>query len=209
MLQRELLKIYIKSKLIGNKNRMYSNANKEENLEFLMNLVDNESKIILDETILKSNWLAKPDTLGDVVILQILSMITKKIKGFNLDEKEIQNANNKDLIQQKIETFLKQIQSTDLINRMIELLESPSNTKKDVAILILCILSGCKPFINLMLNKEFLQSLISHVNSFKKSKISKLQRAYHSNTPIIKKIICKPTFSTESFLGNEWIKFNL
>lgn len=149
---------------------MYSNANREENIEVLLTLIDNQSEIKIDETLLRSNWLTKPETLGDVAIIQILNIVQKKIKGFILDEKGLFFSKTKDHLQQKINNFIEQIEKTDLINKMLQLLlESYSYTKKDVSMLILCTLSGCRPLLNLMLNKDFIKLLIQHVNSFKKA----------------------------------------
>ena len=148
---------------------MYSNANREENLEILLSLTDNQSIITIDETLLRSNWLTKPETLGDVAIIQILNIIQKKIKGFLLDEKDMYIAKNQDQLKQKIDSILIQINKTNMINKMISLLDSNSFTKKDVSILILCTLSACRPILNLIMNKEFIKSLILHVNKFKKA----------------------------------------
>ena len=147
--------------------KMYSNANREENLEILLSLTDNQSAITIDETLLRSNWLTKPDTLGDVAIIQILNIIQKKIKGFLLDEREMYISKNKDQLQQKIDNFMAQLVKINLINKMVKLFDSNSFTKKDVAILILCTLSACRSILSLMMNREFIKNLTLHVNRFK------------------------------------------
>ena len=73
---------------------MYSNANRQENLEVLLNLTLNQSALQMEDTCLRAKWLTKPETLGDVAIIQILNIIQKKIKGFILDEREISNSQN-------------------------------------------------------------------------------------------------------------------
>jgi hypothetical protein len=146
---------------------MYSNANREENLEILLSLTDNQSVITIDETLLRSNWLTKPETLGDVAIIQILNIVQKRIKGFLLDEKEMYMSKNKPQLQQKIDNVIAQLNKINLINKMVELLDSNSYTKKDVAILILCTLSAFRCTLNLLINREFIRNIILHVNRFK------------------------------------------
>lgn len=149
---------------------MYSNANRDENVELLMKLLDNQSKVTIDETTLRSNWLAKPETLGDVAIIQILNLMQKKVKIYNLSERD--NINDKTGIKNPhAESMLITVENTNLIEKLLELLDSPSNTKKDVSVLILCTLSACRVLLRLMMNKDFLQRLINHVNSFKKLSI--------------------------------------
>jgi hypothetical protein len=113
--------------------------------------------------------LAKPETLGDIAIIQILNIVQKKIKGLILDEKEQQNETNKEKNLRKIEHLIQSLNENNLIQRMIDLLESSSFTKKDVSILILCTLSAHRNILSLLLNKEVLGSLIRHINSFKKT----------------------------------------
>ena len=76
---------------------MYSNANKQENLSVLIILEDNQSVISIDETLLRSNWLTKLETLGDIAIIQILNIVQKKIKGFILDEQDRYHSKSRDL----------------------------------------------------------------------------------------------------------------
>lgn len=148
---------------------MYSNANKQENLEILLTLVDNNSEIQIDETLLRSNWVTKPETLGDIAIIQILNLMQKKIKGLILDEKDTYRYKNKDMLKKSVDHFLLQLKEANLLEKTILLLDSNSNTKKDASILILCTLSNYNAVLRIMLNKEFINSLIAHVNSFKKA----------------------------------------
>ena len=143
---------------------MYSNANREENLEILLNLIDNESKITFDDSLMRSNWFSKPKTLGDMVIIQIQAIIQKKIRGIMFDE----NINRDSTLSRRGKEFLNKIKETNFINRMLELLNSESKTKKDISILILCSLSECRHLIVLLLEKEFMKKIINHINSFKK-----------------------------------------
>jgi len=143
---------------------MYSNANREENLEILLNLIDNESKITFDDSLMKSSWFSKPKTLGDMVIIQIQAIIQKKIRGIMFDE----NINSDSPLSRRGKEFLNKIKETNFINRMLELLNSESKTKKDISILILCSLSECRILIVLLLEKQIIKKIINHMNSFKK-----------------------------------------
>jgi predicted GNAT family N-acyltransferase len=150
---------------------MYSNANKEENFEILLSLVDNESKIKIEDSF---NWLAHPETLGDLALTQIYFLVQKRIKIFVYEDKCQSSNEARNVLQQKIDNTLMIFQQTNLINKLIKLLESNSDTKKDVSILILGSLSNHRAFLNLMLNKEMIQSLINHVSSFNKISKTKL-----------------------------------
>ena len=59
---------------------MYSNANKNYDLYTLICLVENESRVDLDEDFYNNSWFAKPTTLGDIAYLQIFSMIFTTLK---------------------------------------------------------------------------------------------------------------------------------
>lgn len=170
---------------------MYSNANREENLEILLSLTDNKSVITINETLIRQNWLTKPETLGEVAMIQILNIIQKKVKGLLFDEKDYFITNTKDKYLLRIESIKIQFEKTDLINRMLTMLESQSSTKKDVAILILVTLSNVREFLNMMMKKEIIKCLIMHINQLKiqskfllKSiRIQKLKRAYDCYSP--------------------------
>jgi len=159
--------------------KMYSNANRQENLEVLLNLTFNQSHLQMEDTFLRAKWLTKPETLGDVAIIQILNIIQKKVKGLILDQRELENNANtdkekinptqKEMFKNKIENMIDLMNKLDFINKMVEMLDSESNTKKDCSILILCTMSGCKSLLGLMMNREFLKSLILHINRFKKA----------------------------------------
>lgn len=76
---------------------MYSCANKEENLENLLLLLENNSKVqIQNQSIIESKLDStssfkdlQPKTLGDVVLIQIKSLIDKKIKIISLENNNI------------------------------------------------------------------------------------------------------------------------
>lgn len=151
---------------------MYSNANRQEDLKTLLSLSDNKSQVTLVDTTIRENWVTRPETLGDVVLIQILCVLNKKIKSFILDANPIIGTPNHEVLDKKIENFSLQLKEIDFIDRMVQLLDSSSNTQKDVSILILIILTACRSILNLMMTKEFLKALINHINTFKK--ISKM-----------------------------------
>jgi hypothetical protein len=189
---------------------MYSNANREENLEILLSLTDNKSIITINETLIRQNWLTKPETLGDVAIIQILNIIQKKVKGLLFDEKDYFIMNTKDKYMLRIESIKVQFDQTDLINRMLTLLESQSSTKKDVAILILVTLSNVREFLNMMMKKEIIKSLILHLHQMNNQsikrfnfRIQKLQRTYDCYPSIIEKCLCE-RYSYEKSLSGIW-----
>lgn len=144
-----------------------------------MGLIPNQSKVVLEDTLICQNWLTKPETLGDVAIIQILHIIEKKIKSYLLDDFELTNGtpdtntssiNHNALRERKdkrSENILLIVKENQMISSMLQLLDASSSCKKDVSILILCALTSCKPVLSLMLNKSTLESLISHINSFK------------------------------------------
>ncbi len=143
---------------------MYSNANREENLDLLLVLIDNESKVTFDENLLKSNWFSKPKTLGDLVIIQIQTIIQKKIRGINFDE----NINRDTKLSRRGKEFVKKVEESKLIDKMSEYLNSESHTIKDISILILCSLSECQHFIPFLANNGMIKKIINHINGFKK-----------------------------------------
>lgn len=53
----------------------------------------------------------------------------------------------------------------NFIQEISNLLNSNSSTKKDTSILIFVALSNCKEFLNLLSNKNFIQSMINHINN--------------------------------------------
>lgn len=182
---------------------MYSNANREENVPILMKLITNESKVTIDETVLRSNWLTKPESLGDIAIIQLLNIIQKKIKGYLLDEKEISSTSSqkdKEALNKKVEQMIGVINENEMIEKMLELLDSSSNTKKDVAILILCTLSACRSVLNLMLNTSFIQSLINHVNSFKRIKYRNFREHIIATLQLLRRIYVKEIVLRKSYL---------
>ena len=65
---------------------MYSEANRTENLSVLMQLVNNESSIEIESTLLFKNWVTNPKTLGDIAIIQIYVIIQRRIRNIIFDE---------------------------------------------------------------------------------------------------------------------------
>ena len=144
---------------------MYSNANKNYDIVTLLCLVENESRIDLDEDFYNNSWFAKPTTLGDIAYLQIFSMIQKKVKEISLDERL--HANDP-VFQKKYDRFMNDINKNKLIEKVCFFLKSGSNTKKDVSILILSEMSLCLRVIKIFCCEEYIQLFIDHANSFRK-----------------------------------------
>ena len=144
---------------------MYSNANREENLEQLLILIDNDSKISFDESILKSNWFSKPNTLGDLVIIQIQTIIQKRIRGITCEENITTYSNPS----RRGSEFVHKIIDIKLIEKMTVHLNSLSDTKKDISILVLCSLSECRHFIYYIANIEMIVKIIHHVHTVRKT----------------------------------------
>jgi len=147
---------------------MYSNANRQENIEHLLLIINNESKISFDESLLKSNWFSKPDTLGELAVIQIHAIIQKRIRGMSCEENLTSYLNPS----RGGKEFIQKILDINFIDKMCELLNSLSDTKKDISILVLCSLSECKHFINYLANNEMIVKIINHINMV--TKISKI-----------------------------------
>ena len=115
---------------------MYSCANKEENLENLLILINNQSKIKFNQNeylyemeennILNKGKKLKPMTLGDLVLIQIKNLIDKKIKVFNFENSNISFSFTKD------GSYLEKNVELDISGNFIKERE---NDEKDVPIL--------------------------------------------------------------------------
>lgn len=145
--------------------RMYSNANKQDDLATLIALSDNESRIYLDEKLYSGTWLSKPKTLGDVAFIQIFKIIQKKIKEISLGEKVHKNS---PLFLLQCEAFVAEILANQIIEKVCRALNCNSNTKRDVAILILLELANSQRVISLISTHEYLKLFIEHAHSLKK-----------------------------------------
>jgi len=145
---------------------MYSNANKNDDLNTLILLYENESRINLDGDLYNNTWLSKPTTLGDVAFIQIFKIIQKKIKEVSFGEKIHYNDES---FQSKYDKFVNDITKNKIIEKVCLALKSGTNTKKDVAVLILLEFVHSQRIIKILSNEEFLQALIDHANSFKKN----------------------------------------
>lgn len=143
---------------------MYSNANREEDLDKLLELLENNSKISIKDDVIKGIWFSMPNTLGDLIIIQIHAIVQKKIRGILFDE----SLNKDRALSRRGKSFLKEIKSTNLIEHMCDLLDSNSFTKKDISILVINSLSECRHIVGFLMNKETIGKIIRHVNSFKK-----------------------------------------
>jgi hypothetical protein len=120
-------------------------------------LVDNESRIIVENTNIENNWTAYPETLGDVSIISILGLIVKRIKMHEFNNKIKKNDD-------KITQMIKEI---NLIDKLVSLLKSESNTKKDVSLLILYYMTLINPIFKIMLCRDFIEAIVDHINEFK------------------------------------------
>ena len=72
------------------------------------------------------------------------------------------------------------IKDTNLIKKLINFLFTNSNTKKDVAILLLLHMTCCESILKMMLCDEIISKLIEYINSFKKTSIYFLILAYNN-----------------------------
>jgi len=144
---------------------MYSNANRNDDLNTLIILYENESRINLDGDLYKNTWLSKPTTLGDVAFIQIFKIIQKKIKEISFGEKLHYNDESFKL---KYDLFMNEINKNKLIEKVCTALQSGTNTKKDVAILILLELANSQRINKILSSQEFMKIFIEHANTIKR-----------------------------------------
>lgn len=110
---------------------MYSCASKEESLEKLVSLIDNQSCCLVeDSSVLNHNEKLNPTTMGELVIIQMKYVIDKKMKGFNLENSCIsltmdtqKNDTNSDH-HTKEEAFVSYLRYLDFVNLMIDQLRA-------------------------------------------------------------------------------------
>lgn len=214
----------------------YLKASKEENLELLLKIVDNPSKVILDDNILQSsnlvnhspksvktssdsgNWShsQKPETLGELSLIKIFSIIEKRLDYISTQEEKIQlkkeEQNNPlpdtsilDLIKveenkNEFQSFVDEIKDSKFIFKIFKLLESDSYTIKDLAILILSFLSSSNQILSLMQHKEYIQKLILHINCFSNSKYKNSKEHILASLQILRKIYVKNISLRRHFL---------
>lgn len=144
---------------------MYSNANRNDDLDTLIILCENESRINLDGDLYNKTWLSKPMTLGDVAFIQIFKIIQKKIKEISFGEK----LNYNDVaFKTRYEQFKIEITKNKIIEKVCSALQTGSNTKKDVAILILLELVNAQKISKILSSSEFMQIFIDHAYAIKK-----------------------------------------
>lgn len=145
---------------------MYSNANKNYDVWSLMVLVDNESRVDLDEDFYNNSWFARPSTLGDVAYLQIFSIIQKKVKEISYDESI---RSNDTIFQANYDRFMNDLKKNKFIEKVCNYLKSGSNTKKDVSVLILSQISQCQRVIKIFACEEYIDLFIEHAYNIKKT----------------------------------------
>jgi hypothetical protein len=146
---------------------MYSNASRRQDLKTLLSLADNQSEVTLQDVKIGEGWITRPRTLGDVVVVQILSVIHKKLEYFNFNANNLLGNNNK-ILEKEYENFILNINEIDFLNKILQCLDSNSDSKKDLAILILIRLTSFRYTLNMMMTREILKALIDHINKFKK-----------------------------------------
>lgn len=146
---------------------MYSNASRRQDLKTLLSLSDNESLVTLEDVQLGEAWVTRPKTFGDVVVVQILSVLHKKLSHLIYNANYLLAGNTK-YLEKELENFILQLKDINFIERILMMLDSDSDTKKDIAILILIRLTSFRYTLNLMLTRDLLKNLIIHINKFKK-----------------------------------------
>ncbi len=139
---------------------MYSNANRSEDLNTLIILCENESSVNADGEIYNNTWLSKPTTLGDYAFIHIFKIIQKKIKEISFGEKHHKDA----AFNMKYDKFMNEISQNKLIEKVCSALQTGSNTKKDVAILILLELVNSQRINKILSTAEYVQIFIDHAN---------------------------------------------
>lgn len=168
---------------------MYSEANRTENLSVLMKLVNNESSIEIESTLLSKNWVTNPRTLGDIAIIQIYVIIQRRIRNILFDQ-----CTNKVPSQAMIaikENTIKSLLELNFIQEILNLLSSSSSTKKDTAILIFVALSNCKDFLKLISYKNFIEQMIQHLNSMKETQYVNYKEHIIATLSILRSIYIK------------------
>jgi hypothetical protein len=213
----------------------YLKASKEENLELLLKLVDNPSRVILEDNNLHTsnlinhspksvktstteggNWIQKPETLGELSLMKIFSIIETRLEYINTQEEKIQlkieekNNQNPDTSildpikieenKNEFQSFMDEIKDIKFIVKIFKLLESDSNTIKDLAILILSELSSSNQILSLMLHKDYLQKLILHISCFRNLKCKNSKEHIVASLQIIRRIYVKNLNLRRNFL---------
>ncbi len=144
---------------------MYSNANRNDDINTLIILCENESRINLDNNLYNNTWLSEPTTLGDVAFIQIFKIFQKKIKEISFEEKLHRNDEN---FNSKYDKFVNEINRNKIIEKVTSALQLGSNTKKDVGVLILLELVNSQRICKILSNPVYIQAYIDHANGFKK-----------------------------------------
>jgi len=124
------------------------NAKDVESIEFLIKLINNRRKIIIEGPFIISNWLVKPETLGELALLHILAL---------LQNENLQVDNN----------FYKILKENHFISEILHMVNSNDNFKKDSGILILTELTTHDSMIPLMIHKEVFQKLFLYINNLR------------------------------------------
>lgn len=159
-------------------------------------LITNKSKINIEDQTIKQNWINKPETLGDVSMIQILQILEKKITILNYEEKALINLagksnkdnsnylNNENInigtkLEIKREELEKLFIENNFLEEIIHYLNDNSNNKikiackKDVSLLILYNMCKCEASLYILTRHcEIISILILHINSFKQMRIN-------------------------------------
>ena len=104
-----------------------------------------------------TTWISQPKTLGDISLLQIMNIVKKRLVNNEMfamqEEEEINNSKlNINEVETKIngftaldlqekENLINYIKTNNFIQKIMDFIESSSDTKKDASIVILCLIS--------------------------------------------------------------------
>jgi hypothetical protein len=113
---------------------------------------------------LRKNWFTKPETFGDIALINLLGVIVRKLNIIELEERTKSMPG--------IATgFYKLVKETHLIKRLLAFLESNSNTKKDVSLLILLHLTCSRLLLEFLIEEGVLKAILQYLESLKELSI--------------------------------------
>jgi hypothetical protein len=163
--------------------------NNEDSLDVLINLIHNESNIVIEGAFQKSSWLGKPENLGELALVKILVILKNK------------NEENINIETDKVESNLyKTIKQTHLVSELMYLLYSESHIKKDMSILILSEICIQDKITRLMMNKELFKKLFSHIDNLRNSKYKNYKEQITACLQIFRRIYVKSPSMRKTYL---------
>jgi len=175
--------------------------------------------VTIDEVGFESiSWISNPKTLGDLSFLQIMNIIKKRMNNcflnlYNIQEEEdaLNNSRNESILNEKVvlmekkekETLINYIKNNNFIERVFDLLQDPSDTKKDASILIICLISSNRFYcLELLMKKEIIIRLIKHIESFKTHKFVNYKEHIISSLDSLRNIYVKDIKFRKFFIEN-------